>query len=197
MQDILFGSEMVKNSEIWHVTWKKCDGSSTDCHCNGLLKGRRTLSLKLWIALSFTDPNCWILQILGKPLLAGQHRISLSLQSSVVTHPASTINELLSNVEKHWVLHGILAVGLNVSTEQSAWFEHGQHLWPPAELKYNFEIEIVLWPTRYLVKRTNIKIIYWVISLQYGINLNSKTQKTDSEEMYNIIYFICIYCCSS
>jgi len=30
-----------------------------------------------------------------------------------------------------------------------------------------------------------------VISLQYGINLNSKTQKTDSEEMYNdIVYHI-------
>ena len=132
----LFGLKIVKNNEIWRVTCKKCDRSSTDCHCNGLFKGRRTLSLKLWNAPSFTDPNCCILQILGKSLLAGQHKISLSSQSSVVTHPASTINELLSNDEKHWVLHGILAVGLNVSTEQSAWFEHGQHLWPPAELNY-------------------------------------------------------------
>ena len=76
----------------------------------------------------FFDPSCWTLQILGKPLLVGQQRISRSLQSSVVTHPASIIDESLSNEEKHWVLHGILAVGLNDSTEQSAWFEHGQHL---------------------------------------------------------------------
>ena len=68
----------------------------------------------------FGDHNCSILQILGKPLVVGQHRISKSSQSSEVTHPASIIKELLSNDEKHCVLHGILAVGLNESTEQSA-----------------------------------------------------------------------------
>ena len=82
------------------------------------------------------DLNCRVLQILGKPLVVGQQRISRSSQSSEVTHPAFITKELLSNEEKHWVPHGILAVGLNVSTEQSAWFEHGQHLWPPTQLKY-------------------------------------------------------------